>query len=92
MKLISHFDILKHGKKVAVCDAELANKRGADLTPLYNQVRPEISYQHVKKLAYIPKGYDIANLEIRLYSGKKILKRKPVEDTGEYLNEEDEIC
>ncbi len=91
MKLISHFDILKHGKKVAVCDAELANKRGVDLTPLYNQVRPEISYQRVKKLAHIPKGYDIANLEIRLCSGKKILKRKPAEDTGEYLSEE-EIC
>lgn len=92
MKLICHFDILKRGEKVAVFDAELANKRGADLTPLYNQVRPEISYQHAKKLAHIPKGYDIANLEIRLCSGKKILKRKPVEDTGEYLNEEDEIC
>ncbi len=91
MKLISHFDILKHGKKVAVCDAELANKRGVDLTPLYNQVRPEISYQRVKKLAHIPKDYDIANVEIRLCSGKKILKRKPVEDTCEYLSEE-EIC
>lgn len=91
MKLISHFDILKHGKKVAVCDAELANKRGVDLTPLYNQTRSEISYHTAKKLACIPKGYDIANLEIRLYSGKKILKRKPVEDTCEYLSEE-EIC
>lgn len=91
MKLICHFDILKGGKKIAVCNAELANKRGADLTPLYNQVRPEISYQHVKKLAHIPKGYDIANLEMRLCSGKKILKRKPVEDTCEFLKEE-EIC
>ena len=91
MKLISHFDILKGGKKIAVCNAELANKRGVDLTPLYNQVRPEISYSSVKKLAHIPKGYDIANVEIRLYSGKKILKRKPVEDTCEYLSE-DEIC
>ena len=91
MKLINHFDVLKHGKKIAVCDAELANKRGADLTPLYNQVRPEISYQRVKKLAHIPKGYDIANLEIRLCSGKKIQKRKPVEDTCEFLKE-DEIC
>lgn len=92
MKLICHFDILKGGKKIAVCTAELANKRGADLTPLYNQTRPEISYHTAKKLACIPKGYDIANVEIRLCSGKKILKRKPVEDTGEYLNEEDEIC
>ena len=91
MKLISHFDILKGGKKFAVCTAELANKRGVDLTPLYNQVRPEISYQQVKKLAHIPKGYDIANLEIRLYSGRKILKKKPVEDTCEFLKE-DEIC
>lgn len=76
MKLISHFDILKHAKKIAVCNAELANKRGADLTPLYNQVRPKISYQHVKKLAHIPKGYDIANLEIRLCSGKKNPEKK----------------
>ena len=74
-----------------MCDAELANKRGADLTPLYNQTRSEISYHTAKKLACIPKGYDIANLEMRLCSGKKILKRKPVEDTCEHLSEE-EIC
>lgn len=91
MKLICHFDILKRDKKIAVGDFELAGKRDADLTPLYNQTRSEISYHTAKKLACIPKGYDIANLEIRLYSGKKILKRKPVEDTCEYLSEE-EIC
>lgn len=92
MKLICHFDILKRGEKVAVFDAELANKRGADLTPLYNQTNSAISYVVVKKLAPIPKDYDIANVEIRLLSNRRILKRKPVEDTGEYLNEEDEIC
>ena len=91
MKLICHFDILKRDKKIAVGDFELAGKRGADLTPLYNQTNSAISYVAVKKLAHIPKDYDIANLEIRLYSGKKILKRKPVEDTCEYLSEE-EIC
>ena len=91
MKLICHFDILKRDKKIAVGDFELAGKRGADLTPLYNQTRSEISYHTAKKLAHIPKDYDIANVEIRLCSGKKILKRKPVEDTCEFLKE-DEIC
>lgn len=92
MKLICHFDILKRDKKIAVGDFELAGKRGADLTPLYNQTRSEISYHTAKKLACIPKGYDIANVEIRLLSNRRILKKKPVEDMGKYLNEEDEIC
>lgn len=92
MKIVIRFDILTNGDKIAVGDAELASKRGADLTPLYDESRDTISYNALKTRMFLPPQFDICNVELRLIKGKKTLKHKPLGNRAESPSEEDEIC
>lgn len=74
MKLVFHFKV----GDFETGEISLHGKRGSDLTPDYDNSDSEISYQALAKVGHIPNEYKIANLELRLVSGKKILKCKPI--------------
>lgn len=77
MKLVFHFKV----GDFATGEISLHGKIGGDLTPDYDNSDSEISYQALAKVWHVPNEYKIANVELRLVSGKKILKRKPISNS-----------
>ncbi len=86
MKIVMHFDILTNGDKIAEGDVELMAEGGEDLTPLYDESRDTISYDALKTRMFLPPQFDICNVELRLMSGKKTLKHKPLGNCAESTN------
>ncbi len=87
MKIVCHFDLKTDGRKFADGEIEFISKHGADLTPLFEESRDSISYSKVLKRIGLDGGkkYNVsmANAELRLIQGKKVLKRKALADEME---------
>ena len=82
MKIVLYFDLKKGDRAVADGEIEFISKRGADLTQLFDESRDSISYQETLKRIGLDCGkeYSIANVELRLMQGTKILKHKALAD------------
>ena len=85
MKIVCHFDLKTDGRKFADGEIEFISKHGADLTPLFEESRDSISYRKTMERIGLDGGkeYSIANVELRLMQGKKILKHKALADETE---------
>lgn len=82
MKIVCHFDLKMNNRKIADGEIEFISKRGVDLTQLFDESRDSISYRKTMERIGLDGGkeYSIANVQLRLMQGKKILKHKALAD------------
>ena len=70
-------------RTIADGEIELISKRDVDLTSIFDESRDTISYCNTLKHIGLDGEYSMANAELRLMRGKKILKRKALADEAE---------